>query len=202
MKVLRWLVLLSFIVIFGLQNIGCDRMPSPTAPSEISLQTNNDIAAKHKTPTFNFDFLQGFDVIKSWTSEKVISFTKGGWIGKRNAAFLYIRPESMSTGEDTEITSHVFLTSDNQLIFNFLPDDLSFDDPAKLILNYKLLVGKNKGKGGDVGSLVLKGWNPSNDEWEILGTSNSSDDDFKWEKSKWKVSFEIDHFSIYLISKD
>ncbi len=200
MKSTRWLVLLGFIVIFGLQNIGCDRMPSPTAPSEISLQTNNDIAARHKTPTINLDPLQDFDIIKSWSAEKVISFTKGGWIGKINAAFLYIRPESMSSGEDTKITSQVFLTSDNKLIFKFQPDDLVFDEPAKLILNYKLLVDKIK--GGNSGSLVLRGYNPSNNEWDILAISNSSSINFRWERSKWKVSFEIDHFSIYLISKD
>ena len=202
MKSTRWLVLLGLLVIFGLQNIGCDRMPNPTAPSEISLQTDegNFVATKHKTPTINLAALQDFDVIKSWTFSKVISFTKGGWIGKKSVAFLYIQPESMNSGVDSKITSQVYLTSDNQLLFNFQPDDLCFDPPAKLILNYKLLVDKNQGE--EAGDFILSGYNPINNSWDILATSNSSDNDFKWEKSKWRISFEIDHFSIYLISKD
>ena len=67
MKSTRWLVLLGLLVIFGLQNIGCDRMPSPTAPSDISLQTNeeNFIATKQKAPTVNLAALQDFDIIKA-----------------------------------------------------------------------------------------------------------------------------------------
>jgi len=114
-------------------------------------------------------------------------------------AVLYVRPESMSTGEDTEITSQVSLTSDNQLLFNFQPEDLAFNSSAKLILNFKKLVDKNDGEDCD---LVLSGLNPATGEFEFLATSSSNDNDFKWEKSKWRVSFDIDHFSIYLVSKD
>jgi len=69
MKVLRWLVLLGFIVIFGLQNIGCGRMPSPTAPSDISLQTNDEIAKKPGAFTLDLDPFQDVNVIKSWEEE-------------------------------------------------------------------------------------------------------------------------------------
>ncbi|MBN2412929.1 hypothetical protein JXQ31_14675 [candidate division KSB1 bacterium] len=200
MKTKRWFVLLGLLVVFGLQNIGCDRMPSPTAPSDLSVQTNDEIAAKRKAPNVDLEPLEGLTIVKSWSDEKLIRYYQGGALGKKNVAFLYIFPETMSTGEDTKVSAQVFLTSEDQLIFNFQPDYLSFSEPANLYLNYKLLYDKLNGNEND--TFVLSWWNPDTGEWEEITSSDTNNQEFKWDKRKKFVSFPIDHFSIYLISKD
>jgi len=106
----------------------------------------------------------------------------------------------MSTLEDTRVTSQVFLTDENELIFNFKPEDLSFSKPANLILNYNLLIEKLKGQEPE--TLVLKWWNPDIEDWVEVSTSETSNKYYKWDSSRKRVTFLIDHFSIYLISKD
>jgi len=192
--------LLVVLAVVVFQNTGCDRMPTSATPTDevaVTKDAGNSTAACFPSYRDPYDDVK---IIRTWEDDGIISYRKGGWLGSRFSFTLFIHPKTMSTHRDTYLSSKVSLTAENELLFNFAPDGLSFSRPAVLTLNYNLLFDK---KGfNDNTPLILKWWNPATEEWEIIAKSERSNNYYKWDRGRRNVSFLIDHFSIYLISKD
>lgn len=200
MKTFRIVALLVVVGLLVLQNVGCDKMPtSATSTNETAITKDAGNASVAHRPSFREPY-DGLKIVKTWKDDGIISYRRGGWLGSRNSFTLYVHPRTMSTHRDTYLSSEVSLTSENELIFNFKPDGLSFSKSAILTLNYRLLFDK-KGFHNNT-PLVLKWWNPATEEWEIVAKSERSNNYYNWDRGNRRVSFLIDHFSIYLISKD
>ena len=189
MKHLKGMLFLVVIVLVGLQFSGCSKMPSaPTA--DVTRVDDDGIGADQIAAIQELPY-DGFKIIKSWSTTKKIKYRKGGWIGKRNAAFLYIPPYSMSTERDTRIYAQADLTSNRELLFTFAPEGLKFKQSATLVIDFKDI---------NTDLVSLQWWDGSN--WVKVSDSEDASSKFVWNKRDRVVTFDIDHFSIYLITRD
>ncbi len=193
MKHLRGLLFVTIMVIVGLQLTGCEKMPN--APLADVTQSDDDgmgvdkIAGITAIDELPYD---DFTIVRTWKTSKKINYRKGGWIGKRNIGYLYVPPFSMSSKRNTRIYAQADLTSKGDLIFTFDPSGLEFTPNAKLVMNFRELQNDN---------VSLWNWNGS--KWvKVSNSAAANDTKFKWDRGRQRVTFDIEHFSIYLITKD
>ena len=135
-----------------------------------------------------------------WQGSKVISNSEGGKLKIDKFYSLKVAPKSMTRNghilDKATISGIADLCPDGSLIFHFQPSGLQFDPPAQIEINWHKMGVK---ESQDVNLLW---YNPENAEWVTMSDWNDNTGIYKWHKKGKKISFYVNHFSFYSISKD
>ena len=115
-----------------------------------------------------------------------------GWAGPKNR--LECAPGAVSENVTINVTTCVVKgNAQNQysaIVFDCGPDSLTFDPPAKIVINAGSLNSLRAPKNGN-GVVKLLYYDPDTDEWLVQQEAKIE---------KGKVTFSVDHFSKWGIS--
>lgn len=184
MKALKWIGAVSVIlaIVFGFW--GCEKMRAPIEPTYSIKGKPDDVTPSEESSDTH------------WEAEKIIKYNSGGILKIDKLFSLKVKHHSMSTEEDTEIFGEADILPDGSLRFHFEPHSLKFNSAAELALQWhKLDVGEWE-------TINLYYFEPTAKEWILVSSSNDEPGRPKWNKKNKIVWFEIEHFSIYALSKD